>query len=56
MTLPSEKQTDLETYLKANTPGRLPCRAKVNYWGNYRKFFVSMMKTFYSDKAQKDNS
>lgn len=29
---------------------------QVNYWGNYPKFFVSMMKTFYGDKAQKDNS
>ena len=54
MTLPSEKQTDLDTYLKANTP-KACCRA-VNYWGNYPKFFVSMMKTFYGDKAQKDNS
>jgi len=55
MTLPSEKQTDLETYLKANTPKAL-LPGQVNYWGNYPKFFVSMMKTFYGDKAQKDNS
>ena len=27
MTLPSEKQTDLDTYLKANTPKRC-CRAR----------------------------
>ncbi|PYB29477.1 molybdopterin-dependent oxidoreductase, partial [Serratia marcescens] len=55
MTLPSEKQTDLDTYLKANTPKAL-LPGQVNYWGNYPKFFVSMMKTFYGDKAQKDNS
>ena len=55
LTLPSEKQTDLETYLKANTPKAL-LPGQVNYWGNYPKFFVSMMKTFYGDKAQKDNS
>lgn len=28
MTLPSEKQTDLDTYLKANTPNRRCCRAR----------------------------
>lgn len=28
---------------------------QVNYWSNYPKFFVSMMKSFYGDKAQKEN-
>jgi formate dehydrogenase major subunit len=55
MTLPSDKQPDLETYLKANTPKAL-LPGQVNYWGNYPKFFVSLMKSFYGDKAQKDNS
>jgi formate dehydrogenase major subunit len=55
MTLPSEKQTDLQTYLSANTPkATLP--GQVNYWSNYPKFFVSMMKAFYGDKAQKENN
>ena len=39
MTLPSEKQTDLQTYLAANTPKPL-LKGQVNYWGNYPKFFV----------------
>ena len=54
MTLPSEKQTTLETYLNANTPKKA-LADQVNYWGNYPKFFVSMMKSFYGDKAQKSN-
>jgi hypothetical protein len=27
----------------------------VNYWSNYPKFFVSLMKAFYGDAAQKEN-
>jgi hypothetical protein len=29
---------------------------QVNYWGNYPKFFVSMMKAFFGDKATAENS
>lgn len=54
MTLPSEKQATLQTYLDANTPKK-GLANQVNYWGNYPKFFISMMKSFYGDKAQKDN-
>ena len=55
LTLPSEKQTTLESYLAANTPKpTLP--GQINYWGNYPKFFVSLMKAFFGDKAQKENS
>ena len=28
----------------------------MNYWGNYPKFFVSLMKAFYGDKATAENS
>ena len=55
MTLPSEKQTDLQTYLTANTPKPL-LEGQVNYWGNYPKFFVSMMKAFFGDKATAENN
>ncbi len=54
MTLPSEKHTALQTYLDANTPKKA-LADQVNYWGNYPKFFISMMKSFYGDKAQKEN-
>ena len=52
LTLPSDKQTDLHSYLSANTPkATLP--EQVNYWSNYPKFFVSLMKSFYGEAAQK---
>ena len=54
LTLPSDKQTTVESYLAANTPkATLP--GQVNYWSNYPKFYVSLMKAFYGDDAQKEN-
>lgn len=54
MTLPSEKHSTLASYLAANTP-KLTLPDQVNYWSNYPKFFVSLMKTFYGDKARREN-
>lgn len=54
MNLPLEKQSTLASYLAANTPKQI-LPNQVNYWNNYPKFFVSLMKTFYGDKVQKDN-
>lgn len=55
LSLPSEKQPDLASYLAATTPKpTLP--GQVNYWGNTPKFFVSLMKAFYGDKAQAQNN
>ncbi len=54
LTLPSDKQPTLESYLAANTPKAL-LPGQINYWSNYPKFFVSLMKSFYGDKAQKEN-
>ena len=55
MPLPSEKQKDLETYLTQITPvANRP--NQMNYWGNTPKFFISMMKTFWGDKATKENN
>ena len=54
LTLPSDKQTNLATYLEQVTPKpTLP--GQINFWGNYPKFFVSLMKAFFGDKAQKEN-
>lgn len=55
LNLPSDKQTDYETYItqstpKSNRPGQL------NYWSNTPKFFVSLMKTYWGDKATKENN
>ncbi len=55
LNLPSDKQTDYQTYItqttpKANRPGQL------NYWGNTPKFFVSLMKTYWGANATKENN
>ena len=48
------QQTTLDQYLKANTPK--PLRPdSMNYWGNTPKFMVSLLKTYYGDKATKTN-
>jgi formate dehydrogenase-N alpha subunit len=50
------KQVDLQSYLEANTPKATLADHQVNYWSNYPKFFVSLMKSFYGDAAQKENN
>jgi formate dehydrogenase major subunit len=55
LALPSEKQhPDLRTFLAAVTP-KLQVQGQVNYWGNYPKFFISLLKSFYGDKATPEN-
>ncbi|MDR0587713.1 MAG: formate dehydrogenase-N subunit alpha, partial [Burkholderiales bacterium] len=54
LALPSDKQPDLQTYLRTQTPKTL-LKGQVNYWGNYPKFFISLLKSFYGDKAQPEN-
>ena len=54
-TLPSGQTDVTESYLAAKhteTNGT----GQVNYGATIRKFFVSLMKTFYGDKAQKENN
>ena len=54
MNLPSDAQTDLATYLKQTTPSAvLP--DQVNYYKHTPKFFISLMKSLWGDKATKDN-
>ncbi|WP_409311020.1 formate dehydrogenase-N subunit alpha [Pectobacterium sp. B1J-3] len=55
MDLPSEKQTTLQDYLGQITPKAL-LPEQVNYWKNTPKFFISLMKSLYGDKAQKENN
>ena len=55
MRLPNEKETSYEQYMNAITPKDIVPN-QVNYYRNTSKFFVSMMKTFYGDKATKENS
>lgn len=35
---------------------KLLLEGQVNYWGNYLKFFVFMMKVFFGDKVMVENS
>lgn len=55
MPLPSEKQTDYQTYISQITPPALGVN-EVNYWQNTPKFFVSMMKSFWGDNATVENN
>ncbi|QIW16123.1 formate dehydrogenase-N subunit alpha [Pasteurellaceae bacterium RH1A] len=52
--LPSESDTSLQAFLDRITPKTM-IKGQVNYWQNTPKFFVSLLKTFYGDKATKDN-
>jgi formate dehydrogenase major subunit len=52
--LPTEKEPDLETYLEKRTPKALR-PGQMNYWQNYPKFFVSLLKAFYGAAATKEN-
>ncbi len=52
--LPRAQWTSLDEYLKVNTPK--PLRPdSMNYWGNTPKFMVSLLKTYYGDKATRAN-
>src|SRR3989440_1206787 len=54
---PRSELTDLQTYLKAVTPTTLNTQAwaSVNYYSNYPKFMVSLLKALYGKAAANDN-
>jgi formate dehydrogenase major subunit len=54
LTLPTESQPDLHAYLDQKTPKALR-PGQMNYWSNYPKFFVSLMKAWYGASATKEN-
>ena len=54
LTLPTEKQKDLKTYLEEKTPKALR-PGQMNYWQNYPKFFVSLLKAWFGAEATKEN-
>src|SRR5438445_1520004 len=55
MTLPGEKEQDFEAYI--GTRAQKPLRAnQLSYWQNYRKFFVSFMKSWWGDAATAENN
>jgi formate dehydrogenase major subunit len=54
MTLPTEKEVDFATYMKTRT--YKPLRpGQTSYWQNYKKFFVSFLKTMYGEAATPAN-
>jgi len=54
---PQSQYTDLKTYLKGVTPTTLnqEAWASMNYWSNYPKFMVSLLKALYGEAATKEN-
>jgi formate dehydrogenase major subunit len=54
---PRSELPDLQTYLKAVTPTTLNAQAwaSVNYYSNYPKFMVSLLKALYGKAATKEN-
>ena len=55
MTLPGEKETDYNTYIEKRTPKPLRPN-QLNYWSNYPKFHVSLMKAWFGPAATKENN
>ena len=52
--IPTEKEPDLKTYLEKRTPK--PLRpGQMNYWQNYPKFFVSLLKAWFGAEATREN-
>ncbi len=54
LTLPTDGDPDLKTYLEKRTP-RMLRPGQFNYWSNYPKFFVSLMKAWYGEAATTEN-
>jgi formate dehydrogenase major subunit len=54
LTLPSEQEPDLATYMKSRS--FKPLRPnQLSYWQNYKKFFVSFQKAMWGTSATPDN-
>jgi len=54
LTIPNQKEVDFETYMK--TRGFKPLRPdQISYWQNYKKFFVSFLKSMWGEAATPDN-
>ena len=58
--VPRESDTNMDAYLArvrsaTVTPKGLAADTSVNWWGNYKKYVVSLLKSWYGDAATKDN-
>ncbi|VEI46380.1 formate dehydrogenase subunit alpha [Actinobacillus equuli] len=54
MPLPTENDTSLDAFLARITP-KTTVEGQVNYWQNTPKFLISLLKSFYGDKATAEN-
>jgi formate dehydrogenase major subunit len=55
LTIPTEKEDTFDKYM--STRGFKPLRPdQMSYWQNYRKFFVSFLKSMWGDAAAVENS
>ena len=52
--VPTPEQQSFEAHLTDSTPRPLVSDT-VNYWGNYSKFYVSLMKAWFGDHATPEN-
>ena len=52
--VPTPEQQSFDTHLRDSTPRPL-VPDTVNYWGNYSKFYVSLMKSWFGDHANPEN-
>ncbi len=52
--VPDPSQTSLAQYLRESTPRALTADT-MNYWGNFPKFFVSQMKSWFGNHATRQN-
>jgi formate dehydrogenase major subunit len=55
LTLPTEKEADYKAYIDKRTPKPLRPN-QLNYWSNYPKFHVSLMKAWFGPMATKENN
>jgi formate dehydrogenase major subunit len=55
LTLPTEREVSFDQYM--STRGFQPMRpGQMSYWQNYKKFFVSFLKSMWGDTAKADNN
>ena len=51
---PTPEQQTLKDYIEANTPKPWD-EGSMNYWSNYSKFIVSLLKSYFGDNATPEN-
>jgi len=60
LAVPKEGDTDLGAYLRRVSPATITPQGlagdiSANWWGNYKKYTVSLLKAWYGDAATEDN-